>query len=133
QAEAQAEEKAGHGADFARDQFLRVNENGGEGGRENHPDDRAQNGAPEKIGVGQREGEGRDAEDRDPDDSFAADAVADWSAEKGAGRNRGEENEEMDLRVPDREAEFLDEEKRVVAAHAREIEILGEDEHDQDA
>ena len=96
-------------------------------------DDRAQHGAPEEIRVREREGEGRDAEDRDPDDRFAPDAVADRSAEEGAGGNRGEEDEEMQLRVLDREAEFLDEEKRVVAAHAREIEILREDEHDQDA
>src|SRR5437763_1266469 len=63
----------------------------------------------------------------------AAHAVTDRSAEKCAGGNGGEEDEEMQLRVPHREAEFLDEEKRVVAGHAREIEILRENEHDQDA
>ena len=40
-AKGQAEEEAGHGADFAGDQLLRVNKNGGEGGRE----DDADNGA----------------------------------------------------------------------------------------
>src|SRR5688572_25621191 len=131
QAEGEAEKEAGHRADFAGDEFLSVNENGGKGGGQDEADYCTQHGAPEESGVGEREGERRHAEDRNPDDRFAADAIAHGSAEEGAGGNGGEKNEEMQLRVLNGEAEFLDEEKRVVAAHAREVEILRENEHDQ--
>jgi hypothetical protein len=40
----QAEEQAGHGTDFAGDEFLGVNEDGGERGGEDQADDRAQDG-----------------------------------------------------------------------------------------
>src|SRR5205823_12535055 len=122
-----------HSANLAGYELRRVNENGGGGRGEDEPDDRAQDRAPEEICVRKSEGERRHAEDRHPNDSLAADAVTDRSAEKCAGGNSGEEDEDMQLRVPHREAEFLDEEKRVVAGHAREIEILRENEHDQDA
>ena len=133
QAEGEPEEEAGHGADFAGDELLGVNENGGEGRGEDEADDRAQDGAPEEVCVREGEGERRDAEDRDPDDSFASDAVPNGAAEKGAGGNGGQEDKEMQLGVLHGEAEFLDEQKRVVAAHARQIEILRENEHDEDA
>jgi hypothetical protein len=58
QAEGEAEEEAGHRADFAGDELLRVNQNGGEGRGEDDADDRAQDGAPEKIRVRQREATG---------------------------------------------------------------------------
>src|SRR5260370_14377010 len=133
QSEGEAEEEARHRAHLAGDELMRVNKDGGEGRGEDEPDDRAQDCAPEEIGVRKGESERRHAEDGHPNDSFAADAVTDRSAEKCAGGNGGEEDEEMQLRVPHREAEFLDEEKRVVAAHASEIEILRKNKHDQDA
>ena len=45
QAEGEADEEAGHGADFAGDEFLGVNENRGEHGGEDQANDRAQDGA----------------------------------------------------------------------------------------
>ena len=90
-----------------------------------------QDAAPEEIRVRQDERERRHPEDRCPDDSLAADAIADRSAEERSRRNRGEEEKQMQLRAFDRHAELLDEEERVVAADAREVEILREDERDQ--
>jgi hypothetical protein len=45
-AEGEAEEEAGHRADFAGDELLRINENGGDGRGEDDADDRDQSGAP---------------------------------------------------------------------------------------
>jgi hypothetical protein len=77
QAKGEAEEEAGHGAQFAGDELPRINKDGGESGGEDEADDRAQDDAPKEVRVGKREGERRDAEDRDPDDGFPPDAVAD--------------------------------------------------------
>jgi hypothetical protein len=64
QAEGEAEEETGHRADFAGDELLRVNQNGGKGRGEDDADDRAQDGAPEEIRVRERESKRRDAERR---------------------------------------------------------------------
>src|SRR5437763_14384064 len=66
--EGEAEEETGHRAYFAGNEFLRVNQDGGEGGGEDQANDRAQDGAPEEVCVRERESEGRDAENRYPDD-----------------------------------------------------------------
>src|SRR5204863_155499 len=71
-------------------QLLRVDDDGGKGRGENKTADGGQHGAPKEIRVRQRQGEGRDTEDRDPDDRLAADAIANRSADQGPGRDRGE-------------------------------------------
>src|SRR5688572_8592379 len=48
QAEGEPEEESGHGADFAGDEFLGVNKDGGKGGSEDEADDCTQHGAPEE-------------------------------------------------------------------------------------
>ena len=51
ESEGEAEEEAGHRAHFAGDELLRVNQDGGKGGREDNADDRAQHGAPDETRV----------------------------------------------------------------------------------
>ena len=99
----------------------------------NQADDRGKHAAPKQIGVRQGERERRHAQDRSPDDGLAAHAIANRSAEKSPGRDGEEKDEEMELRALDREAEFFDQEKSVIARDAGEIEILRENERDQDA
>lgn len=59
----ETEKETGHRSHFAGNEFLRVNQNGGEGGSENESNDRAQEGAPEEIRVWKRECEGGYAQD----------------------------------------------------------------------
>ncbi len=61
----------------------------------------------DEVGVGQQQGERRDAEDRGPDDALAAEAVAERAADDRAGRDGEEEDEEKILRRSlDREWNF---------------------------
>ena len=86
-AKRQSEEQAGDHSDFARHQFLSVNQDGGEGRRQNHADDHAEDAGPEQVRIGQHQGERQHAEDGAPDDIFAPDAIANGSADDGARRN----------------------------------------------
>ena len=86
-----------------------------------------------EVGVGQRQGEGQDAEDRHPDHRLAPDPVADRAADEGAGGDGGEEDEEQQLRVAHRDPELLDQEEGVEARQAREVEVLREDQQPEDA
>ena len=91
--------------------------------------DRIDGGGQPDVRQDQRERQ--DAQDRRPDHVFAAEAIADRAADHRAGGDRGEEDEEQDLRVLHRHAEALDQVERVVARHAREVEEFREDERDQ--
>ena len=96
-AKGQSEEEPGDEPHFSRHQFLRIDEDGGEGGGEDEADDDAEDCGPGQVGVGQDEGEGQDSEDADPDDVLAAVAVSDRAADEGSGGDCGEEEEEEHL------------------------------------
>ena len=86
-----------------------------------------------RLAYGSSDRERKHAEDRHPDDELAAEAIADGAAEDRAGGDRSEEDEQIDLRVAHRHAELADQIKRVVAAQARQVEVLGEDQGDEHA
>ena len=85
----------------------------------------------EQAGIGQRQRERQRAEDREPDDVFAAEAIAERSAEERAGRVGGEEDEEIELRRLGRDAELVDQIEDVIARQARDVELLREQQRDQ--
>ena len=60
-----------------------------------------------------------------------AEPVAHRAADDGAGGHRGEEGEQVELGAPDAHAEVVDQIERVVARDAREVDVLGKDQHDQ--
>ena len=97
-AEGEAEEQSGHRADPAGQEFLRINDDGGKGRRQDEADADAQNRGPVQADVGQRHGQRRDAEDREPDDALAAHAVPDGSADQRADRGGEQEQEQIQLR-----------------------------------
>ena len=101
-------------ADFSRNQFLRVNQDGGKGGGQDDPNDDGEDAGPKEIGVGENEGEGRNAEDRNPDDQLASIAIADWSTENRAEGDGKKEKEQVELRPLDREMKFVNQVKGVV-------------------
>ena len=88
---------------------------------------------PEQVRVGQQHRERKYAQDRHPDHELPAEAVADGPAQDGACGHRAEEDEQVELRRAHRHAELADQIKRVVAAEARQVEILGEDQGDEHA
>ena len=129
QAEGKTEEETGDEADAVGEKFLRVNENGGERGSEDDADDDGERGAPEEIRVGKEKCEGRGTQNGDPNDGFPADAVTDGTADDRAGGDGGEEQEEEQLGVLDRDLKGLDEIERVIATEAGQVEIFGENQH----
>src|SRR6185295_15824375 len=96
-AEREAEEESRDQADAARHQLLRVDDDGGEGRREDQADDDREDLRPEQVRVWQREREREHAEDRNPDHELPAEAVADRAAKDGAGGDGAQENKEIDL------------------------------------
>src|ERR1700744_5064253 len=92
-AKGQAEEQAGDEADLTGDQFLGIDEDGGEGRGEDKAYKDREDGSPEEVGIGEEEGEGGDPEDRQPDDVFAAEAVPDGAADQCAGGDGEQEDE----------------------------------------
>ena len=128
-AKRQTEEETGDEADAVREELLRVNENGGERGSEDDADDDGERGAPKKIRIGEEQCEGRGTENGDPNDGFPADAVTDGTADDRAGGDGGEEQEEEQLGVLDRDLKGLDEIERVIATEAGQVEIFGENQH----
>ena len=133
QTKGKPEEKPGDHAHSTGDQLLRVNQDGGKGRSQDQADDRRENADPEQIGVWERQGKRRHAQDRHPDHTLAADSVADRSAQQRARRDGEKKTEEMKLRALNREAELSHQEKRVVARHAREVEIFRKNERDQNS
>ena len=81
----------------------------------------------------QGEGKRRHPKDREPDYPLASNLVPDRTADNRAQRHREEEDEEKELRRPNRNAEAIDQIKRVVAREACQIDVFREDEGDQDA
>jgi hypothetical protein len=69
-------------------------------------DDDHQRAGSEHIHVRQREHERCDAEYRHPDRVLAADPIADRAADQRAGRDGGEESEQVDLRGLHRQVKF---------------------------
>ena len=113
-AESETEKQSRDETDFSRHKFLRVDQDGGEGGGENDPDNEGEDAGPEEIGMRKRDREWRDSEDRNPNHEFASVTVADRSAEDGADGDGEEEKKEMELRTLHGKMEFVDEVKSVV-------------------
>jgi len=130
-AEREAEEDAANRPDPAGDELLRVHEDRGERRREDQSDRYGQDAGPEQVGERQREGEREHAEDGSPDHPLRADPIADRPAENRPRGDRAKEHEQVQLRARHRDAEAADQVERVIAAEAREIEILREDQHRQ--
>jgi len=99
--ESQAEKQARDQTDFSRDQFLRVNQDGGEGGGQDDPNNDGEDAGPEEIGVRKRERERCNPKDRNPDDELATVTVSDRAAEDGAECDGKKEKEQMELRSLD--------------------------------
>ena len=132
QAESEAEEKTRDRAHAARHQLLREHEDGRERRGEDQSDEHAQDARSRQTDIRQSNVKGATPEDRKPNDTLAPDAVADGSAEESAERDRQQEQEQMNLRRLNRQVKFLDEIEAVIARDAREVEILGEQQHQQD-
>src|SRR4051794_28838038 len=81
-AEGDAEEYPGDHAEAVRHQLLREYDDRRSGRRDDQPDADRQHRARIESGVRQRQRERQRAEDRQPDDVFAAETVAKRSAEK---------------------------------------------------
>ena len=129
--ECEPEEEPRNQTHTSRHQFLRVDEDGREGRRQDHADDHAQHACPEQVDVRQRQAERQHAEDRSPDDVFPADPVADRTADERAGGHGREKHEQVQLRALHRDVEAVDQEEGVVAGQAREVDVLGENQREQ--
>jgi hypothetical protein len=75
-AKGKTEEKPGYKTNLTRNQFLGIDKDCGKGRCEDDADTEREDGGPEKISVRQQEGERRYAQNREPDDILAAEAVA---------------------------------------------------------
>ena len=128
-AKRKTEEETGDEADAVGEKFLRVNENGGERGSEDDADDDGERGAPKKIRIGEEQCERRGTQNGDPNDGLPADAVTDGTADDRAGGDGGEDQEEEQLGVLDRDLKGLDKIERVIAAEAGQVEIFRENQH----
>ena len=133
QTEGQSEEQSGNGTDFGGDEILSVDEDSGKGGGKDDADDDTKNAGPEKARIGQKQGERKYAENGPPDDEFAAEAVADWSADDSTCGDSGEENEKVDLGALHRDMETAHEIKGVIRGQTGEIKELREHEGDENA
>ncbi len=132
EAERQPIEEAADEADATRQQFHRIDQDGGEGARHDQVDDDGEDAGPEQIRIGQHHREGQRPEDREPDDLVAPDPVAEDAAAQRADRRGCQEQEQHHLRRLHRHAEFLDQKERVERAEARRISVLREQQDDQD-
>ena len=83
--EGKAEKQSGDDSHASRDKLLSVDENRRERRGKDEPDQNGQDRRPEQIHVGKQQGEGRYAEDRDPDHVFAAHSVPNWTTEQRPG------------------------------------------------
>src|SRR5260370_29664814 len=100
--------------DFSGHEFLGIDENSGESGGQDEADDHAQNASPEEIGVGQHQSEGKNAQDRAPDNVFASDFVAHRTADVSSRGDSRKKQEEVQLRALNGKVELAHEIKRVV-------------------
>ena len=125
-AEGDAEEHARDQPEAVRHQFLREHDDRRRRGRQDQANEHGQHRAAKQAGIGQCQRERQRAEDRKPDDIFTAEAVAERSAEEGAGRVGGEEDEQIKLRALRRYAELVDQIEYVIARQAGDIELFRE-------
>ena len=95
-------------------------------------DDHAEQARPGQPRIGQDQGEGQHAQDREPDHVFAPEAVAQRAAGHRAQRHRRQKSEQVQLRVLHRDVEPVDQVEGVVARQARQVDVLREHEHQQD-
>src|SRR6267142_4337197 len=116
----------------ARQQLLRIDQDGREGRGHDHGDEHGQNAGPEQVGVRQEQGEGQGPQDREPHDGNTSHAVTDRSACKSAGHDAGEEREQIELRRLDGQVELVDQIEGVVRAQAGAVDILGEEQGHED-
>ena len=131
QAEGQAEEESGDGADFSGDEILSVDEDSGKGGSKDNADDDAENAGPKKAGIGQKHGERKHAENGPPNDEFAAEAIADWPADDGACGDSAKENEKVDLGALHGEMETVHEIEGVIRGQTGEVKEFREHQDDE--
>jgi len=132
QPEHQSEKDARDHSDLVRLELGGIDQDGGEGRGDDQAAGHGRRHGPAQTEVGEREGEGRRAEDGEEDDVLPSVAVAEESAEqrpRGEGR---EEGEEAELRLPDGDAELFDQEEGEVAGHARREEVLREEHRHED-
>ena len=97
-AEGDAEEHAGDHPETVRHQFLREHDDRRRRRRKDQADEYGQHRASDQAGIGQRQRERQRAEDREPDDIFAAETIAERPAEERADRVGGKKDEEIELR-----------------------------------
>src|SRR5229473_3483275 len=124
------------GARFLRSQQLglgrfQIWQKGGEdaeGGEERAGQDEAYDDAedagPVEIGIGQDQSEGKDAQDRAPDDIFAANFIAHRAADESSRGDSSKKEEEVQLRILNGEVKLAHEIKRVVIHQTGEIKKL---------
>ena len=110
----------------------RVHQDGREGARHDHADDDREHRRPEQVGERQQQRERHGAQDREPDDLAAAEAVAQVAADQRSHRLGHQEQEQQHLRDLHRDREFPDQVEGVVGAQARRVGVLGEHQHEQD-
>ena len=130
--EGQSEEETGDHADFPRQQFLGIDHDRRKGRCQHQADDDGEDGGPEQVGVGQKQREGQDAEDRNPNYILATDAVTDGPANERAHGDGGQKEEKMNLGGPYGDLEPADQVKDKVVVDARQVEVLGENQRHQD-
>src|SRR5579863_389863 len=123
-AKGKTEEKPGDKTDLSRDQFLCVDEDRGKSRRENDADTKREDAGPEKIGIRQQEGERRHAQNREPDDILAAEAVSCVAADQRACRYGKKKKEEEQLRSADGYMKFINQKEGIIAAHAGQVKIF---------
>ena len=129
--EGEPEEETGHGADASGNQLLRIDQDRRKGGGQQEADEHDQSRRGTQSHIGQHQGEGGGPQDGDPDHLAPSDPVADGSAEQGAGRDREEIVEEMELRLLHTDTVPVDQIKDQEAGDTGRVEELGEHETQQ--
>ena len=76
------EEQPGYRTDSTRHQFLCIDDDGRECRRENEADHETQYPGPEQIRIREDQCEGRNAENREPNDPLASYAIAERAADQ---------------------------------------------------
>jgi hypothetical protein len=130
-AEGEAEEEAGDGADLAGDQLLRENQDRGKCRRQQGAGEHAEDDRPGESEVRQRQGEGGDAENGYPDNALAPEAVAERAAGDRARRDGEEEREQAHLRSLHGNVESADEIERIIVGEADQVEVFRDDQKDE--
>ena len=125
-AECDAEEHARDQSEAVRHQFLREHDDRRRRRREDEADENCQHGACGKAGIGQRQRERQRPENGEPDDVFAAEAIAERPAEERTRCVGGKEDEEIELGCLHRHLKLVDQIEDVIARQARHVELFRE-------